>query len=75
MLAVGGPEDLLYVGDEHRVQEFKASNGEYKSEIPLTSISAEPESKVVALAVDATGDVYLAYGVGRRSKLQHECDS
>ena len=62
VLAVGGPEDLLYIGDEHRVQEFKASDGEYKSEIPLASISAEPGSKVVALAVDATGDVYSPKG-------------
>ncbi len=63
LLAVGGPEDLLYVGDEHRVQEFKA-DGEWKGEIPLTSISAEPESRVVALAVDGAGDVYLAYQIG-----------
>jgi hypothetical protein len=65
LLAVGpAPEHLLYVGDELRVQEFDAA-GESKGEIPLTSISAEPENHVVALAVDqATGDVYLAYGSG-----------
>ena len=66
VLAVGGPEDLLYVGDENRVQEFKA-DGEWKGEISLTSISAEPKSDVVALAVDETGDVYLAYGLGVRA--------
>lgn len=69
LLAVGGPGDLLYVGDEHRVQEFSASTGAYVGEISLTSISSEPESKVVALAVDNEpaspeyGDVYLVYGV------------
>ncbi len=63
VLAVGGPEDLLYVGDEHRVQEFRA-DGEWKGEISLTSISAEPESDVVALVVDESGDVFLAYGIG-----------
>jgi hypothetical protein len=61
LLAVGpAPEHLLYVGDEHRVQEFDGK-GEWKGEIPLTAISAEPGSKVVALAVDAVGDVYLDY--------------
>ena len=34
-LAVGGPEDPLYVGDEQHVQEFDAK-GEWKGEIPLT---------------------------------------
>jgi hypothetical protein len=61
VLAVGGPEDLLYVGDEHRVQEFSA-DGEWKSEISLASISSGPGNAVLALAVDATGDVYLTYG-------------
>ena len=45
------------------MQEFKA-DGEWKGEIPLTSISAEPESRIVALAVDGAGDVYLAYQIG-----------
>ena len=35
VLAAGGTEDLLYVGDEHRVQEFKA-DGVWAGEIPLT---------------------------------------
>ena len=64
LLVVGGPEHLLYVGDEHRVQEFAAATGEAKGEIPLSAISAEPDSKVVALAVDqTTGRVFLAYRV------------
>lgn len=56
LLAAGGPEDLLYVGDEHRVQEFSAATGEYKREISL------PNSDVTALAVDGLGDVYLVDG-------------
>jgi hypothetical protein len=52
LLAVG-PKDVLYVGDEHRVQEFEA-NGKYKTEIPLTS-----NAWVSALAVDGAGDTYL----------------
>jgi hypothetical protein len=63
LLAVGGPEDLLYVGDEHRVQVFRA-DGSWKREILLTSISAEPDSGVVALALAATGELYLVYRVG-----------
>jgi hypothetical protein len=59
-LAVGGPEDLLYVGDEHRVQEFKA-DGKYKREISLTSISAAKQSGVTALAVAETGELYIVY--------------
>ncbi len=66
ILAVGGSEDRLYVGDEHRVQEFDATTGQWKGEIPLASISSEPGSDVSALAVDATGDVYLAYKVGEK---------
>jgi hypothetical protein len=61
LLALGGPEDLLYVGDEHRVQEFTAT-GEWRGEIPLASLSAAPEERVRALGVDEAGDVYLAYG-------------
>ena len=63
LLAVGGPDDLLYVGGEHRVQEF-AADGQYKDEISLTSISSEQRSHVDALAVDPAGNVYLAYEVG-----------
>jgi DNA-binding beta-propeller fold protein YncE len=62
LLALGGSEDLLYVGDEHRIKEFD-DNGRWKREILLASISAEPESTVAALAVDQVGDVYVAYRV------------
>jgi hypothetical protein len=62
LLAVGGPENLLYVGDEHSVQEFK-TDGTWVGEISLASISSEPNTYVTALALDqATGDLYLVYG-------------
>ena len=64
LLAVGGTgtKDLLYVGDERRVQEFEAAGGKWVGEIPLTSISAERDSKVQALAFDQeSGNVYLVY--------------
>jgi DNA-binding beta-propeller fold protein YncE len=60
LLAVGGPEHLLYVGDEHRVQEFDARGG-WKREILLASLSAARGSGVTSLAVDAHGDLYLVY--------------
>ena len=61
LLAVGGPGELLYVGDEHRVQEFK-TDGEYAGEIPLATLDSEPGDRVQALALDqTTGDVYLHY--------------
>lgn len=62
VVAAGGPHDILYVGDEHRVQEFTA-DGEPAGEIPLTALSAEPGSRVTAAAVDAEGDLYLVYQV------------
>jgi hypothetical protein len=52
LLAVGGPEDLLYVGDEHRVQELDPLSGAWKGEISLASLSSEPHADVVALALD-----------------------
>ena len=63
LLAAGGPEDLLYVGDEHRVQVF-APDGSWRREILLSSISAKPASSVVALALQASGALYLVYRVG-----------
>ncbi len=55
-LAAGGPEDLLYVAEEHRVQEFNA-DGTWAHDLPLTSIPDEGQSKTIA--VDQTnGDVY-----------------
>ena len=52
LLAIGGPEGLLYVGDEHRVQEFDPTNGKWKREISLALISSERENGVAALALD-----------------------
>jgi hypothetical protein len=63
VLATGGSEDLLYVGEEHRVKEFEAG-GKYKREIPLTQISNAPGTGVSALTVDPNGNVYLVYGEG-----------
>jgi hypothetical protein len=61
ILAAGGTADLLYVGDEHRVQEFGAE-GEWVGEISLNAISAEAGSKVNVLALDQeTGNLYLVY--------------
>jgi hypothetical protein len=73
LLAVGGPEDLLYVGDEHRVQEFTTA-GEWQREVSLASFSAEPEYKVQALAVDKTGGLYLTYAAssGENTGPVHE---
>jgi hypothetical protein len=59
LLAVGDDGEL-YVGGQHRVQEFEAG-GKYIGEISLTSISSEPESYITAIAVDKAGDVYLIY--------------
>ncbi|HEY3829817.1 MAG TPA: hypothetical protein VGL57_11525 [Solirubrobacteraceae bacterium] len=69
-VAVGGPEDLVYVGEEHRLQEFEA-DGKYKREIPLTAISSSEGSEVSALAVNETGDVYLDYR-GASANLEGE---
>jgi hypothetical protein len=60
LLAVGGPEDLLYVSDDGRVQELEtsgAASGAWAGEIPLTELSSS--GRVTALAVDSTGDVFV----------------
>jgi hypothetical protein len=62
LLAVGGPEDLLYCGDEHRVQEFTTS-GRWVRELWLGSLSLTPEADVTALAIDKSGNIYLVYHV------------
>jgi hypothetical protein len=63
LLAAGGPSDLVYVGDEGRVQKFHASTGASAGEVSLASVPAPSESKVRALALDqASGDLYIAYG-------------
>lgn len=51
IVAVGGPSELVYVGDEGRVEEFEAS-GKWKADIAMTGT-------VTALAVDGGGDMYL----------------
>lgn len=55
-IAVGGPSEHIYVGDKGRVQVFN-KQGEYVEAISLASLSAS--AKVTALAIDASGDLYL----------------
>lgn len=62
LLAAGGPERLLYVGDEHGVQEIGA-DGRWRRFVSLTSLSAEQHSGVSTLAVDGAGNLYLEYQV------------
>jgi len=60
-IAAGGPKDILYVGTEHRVQEFDAT-GSWVGEISLSGISEGGLATAKALAVDqVTGNVYLVY--------------
>ena len=71
VLAVGGPEELLYVGETERVQEF-TQEGVWKGEIQLAGLAA-PGAAVQALALErATGDLYLAYGTGEN--LREDAD-
>jgi hypothetical protein len=50
-----GPDDIIYVGDKDRVEEFQP-NGSYKTSLPL------PKPGVVtALAVDSLSHIYLSY--------------
>ncbi|HEY3828021.1 MAG TPA: hypothetical protein VGL57_02380 [Solirubrobacteraceae bacterium] len=60
LLVVGGPQDLLYVADLGRIQEFKVS-GEWAGEISLAELAAGEEAN--AVAVDSTGDVFVAAGM------------
>lgn len=63
-LTVAGPENLLYVADENRVQELKA-NGTWVNEIPVSST-------VTSLAVDGkTGIMYVIYN---QEPTVHEFD-
>ncbi len=62
VLAVGGPENLLYVGDERRIQRFNRE-GVSKGDIPLTPIYPQAEGAVTALAVDKAGEIYMVYHV------------
>ncbi len=70
-LAAGGPtDDLLYVGDEHRVQEFKP-DGTWVQDLPLAQISSAEYSKARDLALDqASGELSLTYyGAGAPQSL------
>ena len=62
LLAVGGPEGLLYVGAGPRVQKFDTEagtkDGEWVGEISLTGLS--PTGGAEAIAVDSSGDVFVA---------------
>ncbi|HSZ69709.1 MAG TPA: hypothetical protein VK756_05040 [Solirubrobacteraceae bacterium] len=62
MLTVGGPKDLLYVGEEHRVQELTA-NGEWAGEFPVPGT-------VSALAIDTNTDT--VYTIYNREPVIHE---
>jgi hypothetical protein len=77
MLEVGGPEDVLYVGDEHRVQEFDSTsgpkNGGFKGEISLVAVSSAPGVAVTSVALKSTGAVYVVYGAD--PKLIREFDA
>ncbi|HSZ70041.1 MAG TPA: hypothetical protein VK756_06745 [Solirubrobacteraceae bacterium] len=65
MLTVGGPEDLLYVGEEHRVQELKP-NGEWAGEFPVSGT-------ISALAIDNNNDT--VYAVYVEEPVIHEFDA
>ncbi len=54
-IAVGGPEDLLFVGDEGRVQRFEADGAQVAETHTCTP---------GALAVDPTGDMYVVCDSG-----------
>jgi hypothetical protein len=62
MLTIGGPEDLVYVGEQERVQELH-TDGTFKREVPLGFISSLPGNGVNYLAVNTAGDLYLFYNV------------
>jgi hypothetical protein len=57
LLAVGGPEHLLYATDQGRLQEF-ASSGEWKGEVSLASVLSST-ARPTALAVSAACDIYV----------------
>lgn len=74
-LGVGPTNGLLYVGDEHRVQEFNPQ-GQWVTEIrePLERVSSAQFSRVSALAVTAE-HVYLVYQVGDATNVIREFDA
>jgi hypothetical protein len=76
-IAVGGPQNRLYVGERNHLQEFNAE-GEPVSEpaeaisARLLEISSLPESKVSELAVGKTGDAYLVYNTDDKVILRFD---
>jgi hypothetical protein len=61
VLAFGGNEDLLYVGEYGRIQELEP-DGKFKREILLGSIAgAKAGDSVHTLAVTQVGDIYINY--------------
>jgi hypothetical protein len=67
LLAVSGgtePENVLYVADEDRVQEF-SPEGKWVGEIklPAATVASKPGSHITAIAVDNAGtDAFIVYG-------------
>ncbi len=62
-IAIGGPvsKQLLYVGDQGRVQELDPATGAWAGEVPLAALPV-PDGYVKALAVDHAGDLYVTAG-------------
>ena len=56
LLAVGGPEDLLYVGDKARIQKFEPS-GAPAGGISTTALAAGGSTR--SIAVNPAGDVFV----------------
>jgi len=54
-IAVGGPKELVYVGDRERVQTFEPT-GAWRADISLASLGA---GTVQSLAIDPAGDLYV----------------
>lgn len=70
VLAVGGSEHLLYVGEEHRVKIFKADGTDTGKEITLAGFSSQNGARVTTLAVDTKGAAYLTYENANAEKLE-----
>ncbi|HEX5309672.1 MAG TPA: hypothetical protein VFW38_11395 [Solirubrobacteraceae bacterium] len=65
LLAFGGERRLLYVGDEHRVQEFDSA-GKPRGQLLLVSLGGAQGDTVLALALDEQGDLFVVYGEPER---------
>jgi hypothetical protein len=59
LLAVGGPEDLLYVGDHARVQRFHAASGQPAGS-PISLSELSPTGRATGVAVDSSGDIFVS---------------